>query len=182
MLNFLLHQILNETSLNMDGYKKMDCGAVKLNGYKATVWRVGEVKLSSYLCKKPSFHCQCAIRHGPGSGCNLGQSKEPSSAVKATSSEMPCRRKRGWHRDKSAPMQGLETATRSLLPTKILRGGETMSWSQSVWVKLGLRAFKVSIYMTLLGEELVLRFMERMRAQDDEGGETRSQLRLKENP
>lgn len=71
-------------------------------------------------------------------------------------------------------MHGLETATQSSLPTKILSGDDTMSCSQFAWVKLELRASKVSIYMTLLGEEHVLRLMERMCAQDNEGGETRS--------
>lgn len=69
--------------------------------------------------------------------------------------------------DSSAPVQGFLTA-------QVLNGDDAMSLLQFVWVKLGLRAFKVSVLKTSFSAEHVLRHMESMCAQDKEGGETRS--------
>lgn len=145
MLNFLVHQILSETWLNMDENKKRNCRAVSWDCFKA-VLRVGEVKrLSSYLCKKQTFHCNCAIRHVGGLGCSLGESQKTSSTLRATSTELPWSRTFRWQGDSSAPVQGLETAAlTSSLTTSVLKGDGTRSsllWSGTNWV---LRAFKVS--------------------------------------
>lgn len=92
--NFLVHPILNKTSLNMDENKKIDCRAVHSNLFRVECLELERSNIAQFLpLQKPSFHCQCAIRHRGGSGCNLGESKKPSSTLKATSSEMPCRRK-----------------------------------------------------------------------------------------
>lgn len=91
MLNFLIHQIFNNISLHMDGNTKMECRAVSV---ECSI--VLEVKLSSVLTFANSWVCHCAIKHGGGIRLEPEGRTKPSSTLKATSTEMPWRRKFSW--------------------------------------------------------------------------------------
>lgn len=144
MFNFPLHQILMEASLKMDGNKKIDCRAVDNDWFKASVWKKslrGQTQLT--FAKSKSVHRHCAIRHGGGLGCNLGGSKKPSSTLKATSTEMPCR-------GIIQMTGGGSSAPNSSSTAEDLNGDGARSLSQ---FESGQLASEVSLRMTLLRAE-----------------------------
>ena len=162
MFNFPAHQILMETSLKMDGNKKIDCRAVDYDWFKASVWKKslrGQTQLT--FAKSKSVHRHCAIRHGGGLGCNLGGSKKPSSTLKATSTEMPCRKK--------IQMTGvqLQAAAQPRILMETVQGHyHSLSWVS--WLQKSLSGWLCYAPSTFL------RHMETMCAPDNEGSETRS--------
>ncbi len=172
MLNLLVHQIFNEASLNLDGNKKDNPLSCLLGLCQSECFQsLGVKQLGAYLCRKPSFLCHCAIRHGGGSGRDLGERKKPSSTLKATSSEMPWRGKFRWQFSSHARFgDSSAVLTHNQAPS----GRRYNVIITACLAQTGFSSFKVSVLMSVWSAEPVLSHMESMCLQDNEGGETRS--------